>query len=740
MIFSAPIFLYLLPLAGLPVLFHLFLRQKKRQILFPTLMFFYRTDPKLNSRRKIRQFLLLLMRVLLLAFILLALSRPRFQSALPMGGKVSVVAVVDNSGSMSDSAGGDKTKLDLAVDGAKRLIQSLGDSARMNVVTLVDDPAVSFGNVLTSDRNSLLTGLDKIAPTNATGNAPTALAKAMRLLAADSGRGGVVHVFTDLQEAEWLDDALQSESADASIHVYLHRIASAARQQPNVAISSVQLPRQKILPRHPMKVGVACRNNSEAVATIRVNSLDDQDNKNSQQVVLEPGRTQIVEIAANPDISGYHWLRTWIEGDGFSADNEAGVGILCQQTATVLFGGSRDEFGVLPTALSPDESGQITGMISKFGPLNQIPQTNADKPILIVATWEDIRQPSQDSAGIRDYIESGGNLLIVPSLRRASATPGGSLKGEAFGDGNPLAWLEADTKPRESAARGMKMEVLEKDNDFWGRIREATGTASLGDVRVFAFYPLELSKAFTPLMGIDFEKVILAHRALGRGNIYVSGTAFEPRWNTLPLTGFLVVMAQSIAVAGASFEQDAQLSLVAGEYPRGIDAGGQQVEVVSLMGDAAEWHGLPARENTARMAVPHPGQVNDMPAFSKPGVFLVKAGEKEYCVSVRSSEKEGLMQFIRGSQVPALERITHTVLDYDPAEDLQKYQYGHSRTFELFVPLILLATLALLAEGWLANPIRAKSATMQPAGGSLPQGRDGNRQAEREILAGRGVG
>ncbi len=751
MMFSAPIFLYLLPLAGLPIVFHLFLKQKKRQIFFPTLMFFYRTDPKLNSRRKIRQFLLMMMRVLLLAFILLALSRPRFQSALPMGGKVSVVAIVDNSGSMSDPADGDKTKLDLAVEGAKRLIQSLGDSARMNVVTLVDDPAVSFGNVLTSDRNLLLTGLDKIATTNATGNAAVALAKALRLLAADSGRGGVVHVFTDLQEAEWLDEALQSESADASIHVYLHRIESPARQQPNVAISSVQLPRQKILPRHPMKIGVTCRNNSDAVATVRVNSLDDQDNKNSQQVVLEPGRTQIVEIAANPDISGYHWLRTWIEGDGFSADNEAGVGILCQQTATVLFGGSRDEFGVLPTALSPDESGQITGMISKFGSLNQIPQANADKPILIVATWQDIRQPGQDSAVLSDYVQSGGNLLIVPSLRRASATPGGSLKGDPAalgltdGDGKPPAWLEADTKPRESAARGTKMEVLEKDNDFWGRIREATGTASLGDVRVFAFYPLELSKAFTPLMGIDFEKVILAHRALGRGNIYASGTAFDPRWNTLPLTGFLVVMAQSIAVGGASLEQDAQLSLVAGESPRGIDAGGQQVEVVSLGGSLKS--DPAALRTTDGDGNQWKGQVNEMPAFSKPGVFLIKAGEKEYCVSVRSSEKEGLMQFIRGSQVPALERITHTVLDYNPAEDLQKYQYGHSRTFELFVPLVLLATLALLAEGWLANPIRARSAT-QPAGGSLKgdpaalglTDGDANRPVDREILAGRGVG
>ena len=34
MIFSAPILLYLLPLAGLPIVFHLILKQKKRTMVF----------------------------------------------------------------------------------------------------------------------------------------------------------------------------------------------------------------------------------------------------------------------------------------------------------------------------------------------------------------------------------------------------------------------------------------------------------------------------------------------------------------------------------------------------------------------------------------------------------------------------------------------------------------------------------------------------------------------------------
>lgn len=682
MIFSAPIFLYLLPLAGLPVLFHFFLRQKKRQILFPTLMFFYRTDPRLNARRKIHQILLLLMRVLLIALVLMALSRPKFQSALPMGGKISVVAVVDNSGSMSDRAGADKTKLDVALEGAGRLVSSLAESARMNVVTLVDDPSLVFGNALTSDKKSLLSLLDKIELTSATGSAARALARAVRLLEADSKAGGVIHVFSDLQESEWADEALRSEAARASIRVYLHRIVSEPRREPNVAISSVQLPKQKILPGHPVKAGVVCRNNSDAIATIRVNSIDDHDSKNTQQVVLEPGRTKIVEVEMRPDVSGYHWLRTWIEGDGFSADNEAGIGVVCRPTATVFFAGSPDEFGVLSTALCPEETGQVTGMVSRFGALSEISQADAEKPILVVATWRDIGQLNQNSSMLQQYIENGGNLLIVPSSKPA----GGA--GLASG-----GWLGADMKARVFRPRGAKMEAMGKDNDFWNRIRAVMGTASLQDERVFAFYPLALAEGYVPLLGADFDKVILAGRELGKGNVYVSGTAFDPQWNTLPMTGFIVVMAQSIAVGGASSEQDAVICLAAGEPAQGIDAGPLQIDIVTLAGDAGQW-------------TQHGGQA---PVFPKPGVYLVKAGDKEYCVSVRSSEKEGLTRFLGGSQVPSLENVRHDVVDYDPTEDFAKYNYGQIRTFGLFLPLLLLATLAMLAEGWLANPRRARS-------------------------------
>ena len=689
MIFSAPIFLYLVPLAGLPVVFHLILKQKKRTVVFSTLMFFHRTDPKLNSHRKIRQWLLLLMRILLIAFILLALSRPEFVTSMGLGGKISVVAIVDNSASMSElsSYDNDKSKLECATEGARKLILALESSADAAVILLVDEPAVPAADSLTSDTELLLDSLDKIRPTAATGNAGYALARAFELLRASTTGGGAVHVFSDLQRSEWTSassveagrDLGQAKAGGAPITVYFHKVESETRDEANVAIAAVQFPEEKVLPKHPYTIGLVLQNNSDIVANVRVNSIDNQGQKNTENVVVERGRAMTVEVETTPDETGYRWVKAWVEGDGFSGDNEAGIGIFCEETATVLFGGTPDEFGVLPVALSPSGQGQFTGMVVKFSLLGQLSQTAVrEKPILIVTTWAGLQSAPADSVWLREYVEKGGNLLVVPSVRPGQRAFSGQLPD----------WLGAGIKAREVHARGAGLEVLSEETSFWNRIREATANSKLESVSAYAFHPLALSGEFTPLLGVDFQKVVIAHRNLSKGNIYVSGTAFTSRWNTLPSSGLLVVIAQRMAVAGSSSEQEGAISLVAGERPRGIRAQGGEVEVLSLVGDSMDWK----------------GKEQEIPAFPRAGVYLVTAGDNKYCISVRASEKEGLEKFVEGSEVPALGQIAHQILPYDEAVDFEQYHKGQARSVELFLFLLLLATLALLAEGWLGAP------------------------------------
>jgi len=740
MIFPAPIFLYLLPLAGLPIVFHFILKQKKRTMVFSTLMFFHRTDPKLNSHRKIRQWLLLLLRILLIAFILLALSRPIFQTSGGLSGKISVVAIVDNSGSMSDGAGydNDRTKLECAVGAARRLITMLEDGSEAAVVLLVDDPAVEpaegrsdrnpvlVGDRLTTDKESLLALLDRIRPTQATGDAGRALARAFGFLRASSAGGGAVHVFSDLQQTEWGTDSKRSGVGGAPITVYVHKIEPEIRDEANVAITAIQLPGERILPEHTYSIGLVLQNTSDTVANIRVNSIDSQDSKNTENVTLARGRTETVEVETKPDENGYHWIKVWIEGDGFSADNEAGVGIFCEETATIMFWGTPEEFGVLPVALSPSGQGQFTGMVAEFRSPGQLSQTAAEeKPIMIVATWMGLQLMGESSVPLREYVDKGGNLLVVPSVKPGRRVVSGQLPD----------WLGAALKAREVYPRGVSLEVLDDRTTFWHRIRDATAGSKLEPVRAYVFHPLGLTDEFTPLeipetgvkpqkgrfltgfkplLGVDSERVVIAHRKLGQGNIYVSGTAFAPQWNTLPLTGLLVVMTQRMALGGGSSEGQRTLSLVAGERPRGIIAEGSPresgdrlapatagVEILSLVGDPMDWK----------------GEGQEIPAFPRAGVYLVRTDDDKYCISVRASEKEGLEKFVEGSQVPIIGQIAHKILPYDEAEDFGQHHKGQARAIESYLFLLLLATLALLAEGWLGShkPSRAGSAGLDHA-------------------------
>ena len=688
MIFAAPTFLFLLPLAGLPILFHLVLKQKKRTIVFSTLMFFHRVDPKLNTRRKIREWLLLALRVLMIALVLLALSRPAIRSAAGDGGKLSLVVVVDNSGSMSaGSETADATKLACAKEGARKLLSSLEPSADATVMLLVEDPLVAVPESLTTDRGALLECLDRIGPTEATGDAQRALAKAFGLLHGSTAGGGVVHVFSDLQRAEWSGDLKRFDTPDRLIHVYFHRIGASPQQGANVAVTGIQFPEQRLFVGQPYEVGLALRNTSDAAADVRVNCIDSRGERSTRSLSLQRQETATVGLSMTMGEQGHHWLKAWIEGDGFAADNAAGVGLFCEGMGTVQFIGEPIQFGVLPVALSPSGGGQLTGLVTKFSPSAQLDKGNP--PVLVATTWDRLEAASGDSAVLTSYAEGGGSLLVVPSLSRgygASAT-------------QELSWAGAGLRAREAYKSGVRLEVMNRDCHFWRQIERIVGDISTEQIAAYAFCPLDLGSGFTPLLGAGAGKVVLAHKSLGKGNIFVSGTAFSSRWNTLPLSGLGVVMAQRMAV-GTGPVPDSQggspsrmLSLVAGERPEAWSAGAE-TQILSLTGDALEWK----------------GRSNEVPAFPRTGVYLMTAGADKCCVSVRASDKEGERLFIEGSTVPVLGPIGHTVVSFDPDADYSQYHAGQARAVEMYIPMLLLLMLAMLFEGLLgASRFRSRS-------------------------------
>lgn len=710
MIFSAATFLYLLPLAGLPIVFHLLLKQKKRSVVFSTLMFFHRVDPKLNSRRQIREWLLLLLRVLMIALVLLALSRPELRSAAGTAGKLSLVVVIDNSGSMSGGAkDGDMTKLECAKEGARRLLSNLELGSDAAVVLSVKDSAVAAAESLSTDRNALLDCLDRVNPTEATGDASLALANAIGLLQSSTAGGGVIHVFTDLQRVEWAQDRDRLEIPAQRVHVYFHRIDSAPLQRANVAVTAVQLPDQRILVGQPYEVGLSLRNYSDSAADIRVNCITDRGERSTQSLVMEKQKITTVGLPIVMNERGFHWLKAWIEGDGFLADNAAGIGLFCEGAGSILFIGEARQFGMLPTALSPLGDGRLTGLVVRFSPSLELGREEA--PILVVTTWTNLAGTGSNSADLIQYVEAGGNLLIVPSL----------LPGDHAGAAGAVPGLGAGCRTREVYRRGLRLAILNGEVRFWRQIERIVADVSAESMVAYAFCPLDLTADATPLLGVGRAKVVLGHKTLGKGNMFVSGIPFSPAWSTLPLSGLGVVMIQRMAVfnvpagtSGEAFHGVATndphvLPLVAGERPEAW-ATDDEIEVLSLSGDALEWK----------------GHSTELPAFPRAGVFLARTGDEKRCLSVRASPREGEYHFVEGSTVPVARSVPQTVVPFGPEEDYGQYHAGQARVIEMYIPLLLLLTLVLFMEG-LLGASRVRSMARQVPSPAQSGDRTGSR-------------
>ncbi len=143
MTFVFPLLLGGLALAGVPVLLHLIARHKPRTLIFPALRFLVQKQKSNTRKMQLRHFVLLALRMLLIAALCLALARPRlFHESLSLSREspLAVVLLFDTSASMEYKTG-DATRLDEAKKRALQLLDQLPDGCRILVIDSGDDAA-----------------------------------------------------------------------------------------------------------------------------------------------------------------------------------------------------------------------------------------------------------------------------------------------------------------------------------------------------------------------------------------------------------------------------------------------------------------------------------------------------------------------------------------------------------------------------------------------------------------------
>jgi len=426
---------------------------------------------------------------------------------------------------------------------------------------------------------------------------------------------------------------------------------------------------------HPYTAQVHLINPSPAPAQASLISLDSQGERSTQQLSLGPGLSAAVEIPFLPTEAGLGWIQAKIQSDGLDADNSALAAYQCQAAAKVLLVGQRTDYGLLSFALAPTALGEQTGIVleqCQAADLDRALQTHG--PLLVAVTLSQVTNWPAET--LRNYVESGGNLLILPTRRHRRETR------------TLPAWLQTELSPFKEVTADLA--ILERQAAFWTPLLSARSEGMVAGLNTSGFYPVQCTGTHHALLGVDYGNVVLAALDRGQGHVYICGMGLDGAWSNLPFSGLFVVMMHRMALWGSNALSQDVRQVQAGAALDDLPWDPALAQIVPLVGETVQ-------TETARPL-----------RFARSGVYSLQHDGRQYGIAVSCAAAEGQEAYIDASDLGTTQASRLQVVDLAQTMDFSRYHRAGTRGLELFVPLLCLATLVAVLEGLIAYPNGAR--------------------------------
>ncbi|MEN8376624.1 MAG: VWA domain-containing protein, partial [Gemmatimonadota bacterium] len=233
--FLAPALLALAVAAAVPILLHLLQRQQGRRVVFPAIRYLRLAEREHARRIRLRQLLLLLLRVAAVMALAFAAARPFLRGGQGEHRPTAVVVVLDNSLSAS-LVRGDRRLLDELKGLALAATDAAGPDDRFWVIRAAEPWAAAPPG----DARAAADLIRGVAPVPAGADLPAALERARGLLGAGAdGRVGEIHLLTDGQATEFAGTDAGAGEDDAGPPVL---VVAPDRDPPaNLGVAAVSL-------------------------------------------------------------------------------------------------------------------------------------------------------------------------------------------------------------------------------------------------------------------------------------------------------------------------------------------------------------------------------------------------------------------------------------------------------------------------------------------------------------------
>jgi hypothetical protein len=712
-------------LAAIPVILHLFMRQTPKHVIFPALRLIRERHKRSKKQLKVKNWLLLAARMLLLMLMALALARPSLNSETSLGDREVATAralVFDTSMSMQYTERG-SDRLTEAKLRANEILKKTTDDSEIFVIDSADPakpPALT--PVSARKRIDALTLKAANRPLNA------AVVQASQVVAASNLPRREVYVLTDLAGSAWelgssrtIEELEKIRKEKKGVKTYVLKLTPKEAIK-DVAVIAAEPTSSIVAEGEPVEIKATLRSSGppNEPSSERVVEFQLDGNKRGEKVVKIPvnGEAEVIFAAPANLEQGLHQGRIKLgtgPADFMAFDDERFFSFKVQPAMKVLLVADDDlEADFVRLALAPTPSiGSPEAFASPYKIDRETSRHFMARARLSIKDYAAVFLLNVDGLTAGDwgklstYVREGGGLIVAPGNRVLAGTYGSTAS----------VILPASLVEKKDAPQGTTFAKAEYDHPLFNRHPRLLDPDLTG-FPIYRYWSVKpLDNARTLLRYSDGSPALLERAVKGTktGHVLLWTTPLSRRtnredpgaWNEFPnFWAFLDVMNQTVPyLAGTASEQL--------NYEAGQDA----ILTIDPNSKASSYTvQSPDPKVSERLSAPTTSDVLLYPSPQKEGQWKVEGkgpngSERRLGFSVNISPIESQVIALKPNDLDSLLGGKDNYQIANNAAELEKAQTTGWIGYDLFPYLMFLILALVTAENFLANKFHRNAAT-----------------------------
>ena len=539
MIFLNPAVLFGLLAASIPVLIHLLNLKKLKKIEFSTLTFLKELQKNKIRKLKLKQWLLLALRVLIILLLVTAFARPTLKG-IALGGttsaaKTTAVYILDDTFSMS-AVDADGSYFNQSKQIIINLIKNLQEGDEAALVFVSDQGNEDLKPTLDLDEISKEVKEADISYSSGTIN--HALIRASESIDRSNNFNKEIYLLSDFQKGRLSDESLPDLSRLLNDKVKLYTFNFSGKDLFNLGIDELKVNTQIFEKDKPVSFDVTVTNYSGQPAGNRVLSLFINGERSAQQSIsLSPGESKSVTMEAVVKTTGYIDAFAELEDDDIVQDNKRFTDFYVpDKIPAAIFYDDQDDIKFVETALSlTGEAGTIKLTEKNSNQISSFDLSQFD--VIIITGAANISNFDR----LKAYLSNGGGLFIMPGNKSNAA----DFSRITSGLGLPVP--EGTAGKVNEPSNAVLFDKVEYDHPIFRNIFSGIEKKKLQSPDIYFHYKISSGGKGINIITLTDGTSFLSDYKIGKGKALLLNTSPVLSWSNFPLKNiFAPLLVKSV--------------------------------------------------------------------------------------------------------------------------------------------------------------------------------------------------